>query len=546
MRSLLASVAALALTGALASAVPSASASPGGPAAEQLVRVSVPDAAAARRLAALDLDLTEATGPGWADVVLHAPSDAAVLRAAGYTWRVRVADLGATRAQDRAYAAGTARSPLPSGRTSYRTLDDYESEMSALARRHPDRVRRFTLPERTLEGRPVHGIEIGHRVGARDGRPVFLMVGLHHAREWPSGEMTMEFGYDLLRGDRRDRAVTRLLDTTRVVLVPVVNPDGFDASRGGALENKRKNCRVADGRDAPPPLCTRPENAQLGVDVNRNYGFGWGGTGSSTNVRASDYHGAGPFSEPESRNIRDLVTSRQVTTLITNHTYGGTILRPYFSKAEGDTPDETAYKALSDRMSAQNGYTGMRSGDDYETTGETNDWSYYATRGLGYTFEFGRESFHPAFESLIGEYYGSGPTAGKGARGAFLVALGNAASRDAHSVIRGRAPGGATLTISKSFTLWTSPAPGTGRPLPVPTRLTSTMRVPPSGRFVWDVNPSVRPESPFTPEGQHPVTGLVKESWTLTCTPHGHGHGSTVKVQVDRGGRADLDLRRCR
>ncbi|MFC6885398.1 MULTISPECIES: zinc carboxypeptidase [Actinomadura] len=529
-----AGAAVLALAAVAQPAAADAAPSPTPPSASGgIVRVSVPDAAAAARLAGLALDRTEASGPGWTDVLLHGPADAARLRGAGLSWTARTPG-----------AAPKAAGTLPSGRTSYRTLADYESEMSALARRHPDRVRRLTLPHRTVEGRRVHGMEIGHRVGARDGRPVFLMVGLHHAREWPSGEMTMEFGYDLLRGDGRDREITRLLDRARVVIVPVVNPDGFDASRSRANEDKRKNCRVVDGEPAPPPLCTRPGSAELGVDVNRNYGFGWGGTGSGDDRTAGDYRGAGPFSEPESRNVRDLVASRQVTTLITNHTYGGTILRPYFSKAEGTTPDEAAYKALSDAMSAQNGYKGMRSGDDYETTGETNDWSYYATRGLGYTFEFGRETFHPDFASLPGEYNGAGPYAGKGARGAFLLALRNAASRDAHSVIRGRAPSGATLKITKSFTLWTSPVGGRARP--VPTRLSSTMVVPRGGRFAWDVNPSVRPKSPFTADGVRPVTGLVRERWTLTCTPrHGRG-GTTVRVLVDRGREAAVDLRRCR
>ena len=34
------------------------------------------------------------------------------------------------------------------------------------------------------------------------------------------------------------------------------------------------------------------------------------------------------------------------------------------------------------------GYTNVRdSAHDYETSGETNDWSYYATRGIGNTLE---------------------------------------------------------------------------------------------------------------------------------------------------------------
>lgn len=159
----------------------------------QLVRVSTPTPQAKVRLSTLGLDLTESAGPGYIDVVLHDASEAGRLRRTGLGWQVRVADLGAdekrARQADQSYAAKNAVSPLPSGRTSYRTLGDYEAEMATLARRHRGLVRMFTLPRRTLEGRKVRGIEIGHRVRTRDGRPVFLMMGLHHSREWPSGEL---------------------------------------------------------------------------------------------------------------------------------------------------------------------------------------------------------------------------------------------------------------------------------------------------------------------------------------------------------------------
>ena len=65
-----------------------------------------------------------------------------------------------------------------------------------------------------------------------------------------------------------------------------------------------------------------------GVDPNRNYGAFWGGTGASDTSVEQDYRGPGPFSEPESENIRELVSSRQITTLITNHTFSDLVLRP--------------------------------------------------------------------------------------------------------------------------------------------------------------------------------------------------------------------------
>ena len=34
----------------------------------------------------------------------------------------------------------------------------------------------------------------------KDGRPAFLLMGAHHAREWPSAEHTLEFAYELVKG----------------------------------------------------------------------------------------------------------------------------------------------------------------------------------------------------------------------------------------------------------------------------------------------------------------------------------------------------------
>ena len=80
-------------------------------------------------------------------------------------------------------------------------------------------------------------------------------MGAHHAREWPSAEHTMEFAFDLLQsyqaGDARARD---LLSRSRVILVPVVNVDGFKISRAAAplgdfstfdYEMKRKNCSIS-------------------------------------------------------------------------------------------------------------------------------------------------------------------------------------------------------------------------------------------------------------------------------------------------------------
>ena len=133
---------------------------------------------------ALGLDLTEHGGTEGVDVVLHTAAERARLEASGLRSEVLVPELLAREAErnrlDAEYAARTVRSALPSGRT----LEDYETELRDLADEHRSLVRHLTLPEPTLDGHEVHGVEIAHRVRRPAvGRPTFLMLGLHHARE---------------------------------------------------------------------------------------------------------------------------------------------------------------------------------------------------------------------------------------------------------------------------------------------------------------------------------------------------------------------------
>ncbi|MCY7372375.1 MAG: hypothetical protein LH461_01530 [Spirochaetaceae bacterium] len=57
-------------------------------------------------------------------------------------------------------AASVTSCPLPSGRDSHRTLEDYKDDLRELAAIKPGVVERFALPHTTLEGRTVYGVEI--------------------------------------------------------------------------------------------------------------------------------------------------------------------------------------------------------------------------------------------------------------------------------------------------------------------------------------------------------------------------------------------------
>ncbi len=149
----------------------------GEPETSTLVSVETPTRKDKEKLQRLDLDLTEHGTPTSIDVVLHGKADKKALEAAGFDYDVEIADLGAQSAADRRadaqFAAANDSTSLPSGRTEYRRLADYESEMKQLVADHPGMVRPITLDEPTVEGRMVHGIEITTDVDrVHDGKPV--------------------------------------------------------------------------------------------------------------------------------------------------------------------------------------------------------------------------------------------------------------------------------------------------------------------------------------------------------------------------------------
>ncbi len=501
-----------------------------------LVRVATPTDEAKDALVATGLDLTEHGGEGYLDVVLHSPADGALLEDRRFTYETIEPDLLqrslADRAADRAaLRRGGGASGLPSGRTgTYRVLADYSEEMQELAEDNPKLVRYFTLPFETYEGRPVEAIEIAPKVRRKDGRPTFALMGAHHAREWPSAEHTIEFAYELINGWKSGKKpIRKLMRRSRVVFVPVVNPDGFVTSREAAVamdagrdapggdetanlilpyEYHRKNCRTHPPQPEPGGDCSQAAStglAQFGVDPNRNYGGSWGGPGASAadtqpfGALAQDYRGPGPFSEPETRNIRDLVSKRQVVTLITNHTFSNLVLHPPGLQSYGRPVDLKQLRRLSDAMAAENGYTSQPGYALYDTSGTTEDWSYNATGGFGYTFEIGPTAFHPTYGSMIAEYTGTTSAAGDGGgnRAAYLTALRSTVKTKRHSLIRGTAPSGSFLTIKKRFKTPTSPvldgAGEEGDVILLPERLKTTLKVRRSGRFRWHVNPSTRP-----------------------------------------------------
>ena len=543
----------------------------------QLVRVHGSD----KQLEALEsagLDVTHEVGAGWADVIVADAVQLARIVASGLRHSVRIADLSksfaSARAADRRYAAraGTAGSPLPTGRTTYRTYPEVQSELKSLVDDNPGLVRKVVFGT-SYQGREISGVEISKDVGADDGRPVFFLMALHHAREWPSMEAAMEFAHMLVQ--RRDEThIADLLARERVVILPIVNPDGFVSSRGafdpgdaltaqdpnvtlveaiappgGLFAYRRKNC---DGELSPKLPC----ELAWGVDPNRNYGKGWGGPGSSPDVTSQSYHGPAPRSEPEVQAVWNYVRKHEVTTLVTVHNVAALVLRPPGTGAAGLSPDEARMKAIGDQIGNAAGYTSQFGFELYDTSGTTEDDSYAATGGYGFTIEMGPPdgNFHMPYETgVVAEWTGQNPHSRNrgGLREALLVAARAAAGKADHAVLQGAAPAGRVLRLHKRFGTLTSPfcskgiepvvniglpaicLTGEKPPMTIDDELDATTTVPASGVYDWHIGQSTRP---FVGASGR------REAYTLTCEAPDGAVLERFSFVIDRGQSAGLNI----
>ncbi len=94
----------------------------------------------------------------------------------------------------------------------------------------------------------------------------------------------------------------------------------------------------------------------MGVDLNRNYDFLWdSGIGTSTNSGTEIYRGKSPNSEPETRNVVEVLNKNQnIICVVDVHSYQQTILYPW-----GDDDNQTADPDMNFKNPGYDGGRGL-------------------------------------------------------------------------------------------------------------------------------------------------------------------------------------------
>ncbi len=235
----------------------------------------------------------------------------------------------------------------------------------------------------THQGREILALNLtDFSVPDRD-KPAVFLNGAHHGHEL----LGVEYAFDAIdqitqgwsKGDARARSWVQGLD---IWVVPVVNPDGLwitthihHGHRSESLGG-RKNGRSA------PSVCANPTQ-RLGVDLNRNYPYGWGEPGSSGAAWSWNYRGPSAASEPETQAIMALAEREHFLAALTYHTVGPMVIAPY-TVGEHSNPEPDVAWAVAE-IFAPKGFPVTAA--MYPVSGTDQDWLYHEFGTLAYIFE---------------------------------------------------------------------------------------------------------------------------------------------------------------
>jgi len=279
----------------------------------------------------------------------------------------------------------------------YRTISEISQQLSEWEAAYPDLANVMTVGY-SYEGRPLQVIRLTNRLTGND-KPVFFLMANTHGNEIITNEVALVFIQYLLENYDEDPEVTWLLDEHDIYVMISANPDGHIKNEVGEP--------WADWRKNTNPSYDDCDGDHYGVDLNRNFSFKWGGSGSDSDPCAKYYRGPQAASEYETQAIQTLLQSLfadqrgpedsdaapldATGLLISLHSFGNLVLWPW-GYTDVETPNGTQLQQLGQKLAAFTGYRPQQAHYLYPTNGTVDDWAYGELGIAAYTFEIGSRS----------------------------------------------------------------------------------------------------------------------------------------------------------
>lgn len=169
--------------------------------------------------------------------------------------------------------------------------------MHDLANKYPNITRLYSIGK-SVQNRELYVLEISQTPGEhRFGVPEFKYVANMHGNEVVGRELLLLLAKHLCENYELDDRITKLIDTTRIHLLPSMNPDGYELSTEG---------------DASSPVGRKNTN---NVDLNRNFPDQYGANELNRNV------------QPETEAIMKWIKS--IPFILSANLHGGSLVANY-------------------------------------------------------------------------------------------------------------------------------------------------------------------------------------------------------------------------
>jgi len=275
----------------------------------------------------------------------------------------------------------------------YHTYQELTDELHSLQENYSD-IMSLSSIGKTYEGRDLWMVKLSDNVNQEENEPGVLLMGAHHGDERPGIEICLFFIRYMVEQYQNNSLpeVRSAINSTQIYLIPMVNPDGVEA-------DSRKNCAPNHG-----PFGRSATITSYGVNLNRNYGDPWYLAyifPVSYNLpfilpdSSFNYRGPYPFSENETKAVKNFAEVHNISLSISYHSYGEFIIYPWMHTTK-QTPDEPLFRSVGENISLINHYYLFVKKDHVfqrfgGTLGSSENWLYRARGVISYTIEVGQE-----------------------------------------------------------------------------------------------------------------------------------------------------------
>ena len=268
----------------------------------------------------------------------------------------------------------------------YHHYEDLTSFMHYYARKYPNITNLYSIGQ-SSQGRELWAIEISDKPGIHETlEPEFKYIGNMHGNEAVGREMLLLLIKYLVENYGSNDRITNLIDSTRIHILPTMNPDGFEVSREGDAmstvgrrngNNVDLNRNFPDQYDSSREKMTREPEAQAVIDWSNEHNF----------VLSANLHGG---------------------SLVANFPFDS---NPSDTVHDSPSPDNKVFKELALAYSKahkrmhlgrpcpneeESFMDGITNGANwYVVTGGMQDWNYIHTNDFEITLEIGCYKYPP-------------------------------------------------------------------------------------------------------------------------------------------------------